>query len=99
MQDMLYKAQLAAKKAYGDNMQEWKEHSAPHPHDWISSENWPGVVDHWCSDAFASRSVRNKVNRAAVEGSGATTGSVSMLVHKQRFVSFFFIKLINFHFN
>ena len=90
MQDMLHKAQLAAKKAYGDNMQEWKEHSAPHPHEWITPTSWPEVIDYWCSDAFVNRSQRNKINRAAAgESSGATTGSVNMLVHKQRFVSCF----------
>ena len=72
-------------------MLEWKERgAAPHPYDsWIKQAYWPGLVDHWCRDAFASRSTRNASNRANAEGSGATTGSVNMLVHKQRFVSYF----------
>lgn len=91
LQDMLNKAREAATKSYGDSMLEWKERgAAPRPHDsWIKPEFWPGLVDHWCSDVFARRSQRNALNRANAEGSGATTGSVNMLVHKQRFVSCF----------
>ena len=72
-------------------MIEWKEHgAAPHPYgSWIKPMYWPGLVDYWCSDAFANLSARNAENRANAEGTGATTGSVNMLVHKQRFVSCF----------
>ena len=62
-------------------MHEWKERVAAHlPYDsWIMPAYWPGLVDHWCSDAFASQSQRNALNRSNAEGSGATTGSVNML--------------------
>ncbi|XP_078166181.1 uncharacterized protein LOC144560813 [Carex rostrata] len=84
---MLNKCKAAAKKSYGESMLEWKERgAAPRPYDaWIQPAYWPGLVDHWCSDAFASRSQRNAENRASAEGAGASTGSVNMLVHKQRF--------------
>ena len=91
LSDMLNKCKGAATKQYGDSMVEWKERgAAPRPYcEWIIPDYWPGLVDHWCSDDFASRSKRNAENRASAEGSGATTGSVNMLVHKQRFVSCF----------
>ena len=89
--DMLNKCIKVATKSYGDSMLEWKERgAAPRPYDaWIQPAYWPGLVDHWCSDAFASRSQRNAENSASVDGAGASTGSVNMLVHKQRFVSCF----------
>ena len=101
LKDMLNKCKGAATKQYGESMVEWKERgAAPRPYcEWITPAYWPGLVDHWCSDDFTSRSKRNAENRANAEGSGATTGSVNMLVHKQRFVSCFFIKLIYFHSN
>ena len=91
LQDMLNKCRRDAKRKYGDSMTEWKERgTAPHPYDsWILPPYWPDLVDHWCSDTFARRSTRNAANRANAEGSGATTGSMNMLVHKQRFVSCF----------
>ena len=91
LQDLLNKCKRDAKKKYGDSMTGWKERgAAPRPYDsWILSSYWPDLVDHWSSDAFARWSARNAANRANAEGSGATTGSVNMLVHKQRFVSCF----------
>ena len=61
LQDMLNKTRDAAIKCYGEELLEWKERgAAPRPHDsWIKPEFWPGLVDHWCSDAFARRSQRN----------------------------------------
>ncbi|XP_078157321.1 uncharacterized protein LOC144553107 isoform X2 [Carex rostrata] len=85
--DMLNKAKLQATRKYGDEMLSWKEHgAAPHPFHWIKSDYWPGLVDYWCSDAFATWSQRNASNRANAKSSGATTGSVNMLVHKRRFM-------------
>ncbi|XP_078167089.1 uncharacterized protein LOC144561865 [Carex rostrata] len=87
LKDMLNKCKGAATKQYGDSMVEWKERgAAPRPYcEWITPAYWPGLVDHWCSNDFTSRSKRNAENRANAKGSGATTGSMNMFVHKQRF--------------
>ena len=99
LQDMLNKCKVAAKKSYGESMLEWKERGATlRPYDaWIQPTYWPGLVGHWRSDAFASRSQRNAENRANAESAGASTGSVNMLVHKTVLRKLFFIKLIYFH--
>ncbi|KAF3335417.1 hypothetical protein FCM35_KLT19924 [Carex littledalei] len=85
IQNNLHKCKEMAMKLYGNNIQEWKQQQTPPPYDWIKPNVWPKLCDYWCSEAFAKRSEQNRENRiASGESAFATTGSVNMLVHKQR---------------
>jgi len=88
IQNNLHKCKDEATKLYGNNIQEWKQHPVPSStYDWIKPNIWPELCDYWCSPTFAKRSEQNAANRnKSGESSFASTGSVNMLVHKQRFV-------------
>ncbi|XP_078152562.1 uncharacterized protein LOC144547733 [Carex rostrata] len=86
LQNLLSKCKKEAKERYGDNILEWKDRGVPSTYDWITVNNWLKLCDHWCTDDFAMRSEQNQRNRtSSKEATFASTGSVNMLVHKQRF--------------
>jgi hypothetical protein len=90
IQNLLNKCRDVSKNQYGDNILEWKARGVPNTYDWITANNWLKLCDYWCTEAFAKRSERNQQNRTASgESAFATTGSVNMLVHKQKFVRCF----------
>ena len=90
LQNMLNKCKDDAKDKYGDNILEWKDREVPSTYDWIKGDNWLKLCDHWCTEDFAIRSEQNHKNRtSSKEATFASTGSVNMLVHKQRFVRCF----------
>ena len=92
LQNLVNKCRDDERDKYGDNILEWKDRGVPSIYDWITTNNWPKLCDYWCSDEFARRSHQNCVNRAASnESSFATTVSVNMLVHKQKFVRCFIL--------
>jgi uncharacterized iron-regulated protein len=88
LQDMLCKARGTALKLYKtDNYQEWKERGPPSTYSWIKRENWTVLCDRWSTEKFEEISQRNSKNRlASGESSFSTTGSISILVHKDRLV-------------
>ena len=89
LQNMLNKCKVDAKDKYSDNILEWKDQGVPSTYDWITGDNWL-MCYHWCSEDFANRSEQNHKNRiSSKEATFASTGSVNMLVHKQRFVRCF----------